>query len=313
MPYSTCTVKGTIMDSGNQPLSGKLIIKLDSNIINENTTPDGFLTTFERSYVITNGVVSIPLIESTTQNTTYWFQFFPLISPPSTYATESIHDFHALIPDVAEVEYQTIAKETGITTKNLDVSALYVARQILTNTVLSPLIFQAAQLYRQITKPLTGITDGATWFQYDKGLVWLYSQILNKWLSVLLNVGVVKRNISTAQVIDIPLLWSGQPGLLLSQVSIEFTVLAAPNDISNHWRLRTGRKSHSSETITQIGSDITSNSLAAGTKQKFNVSYAIPLTSSETDVFTVELVKTGSPGNININVTFLYSFFETYP
>lgn len=313
MSYTICTVKGTILDSGNNPLSGKLIIKLDSNIINENTTPDGFLTTFERSYTIAGGVVNIPLVESETQNTTYWFQFFPLVTSPSTYATESIHDFHAVIPDATEVEYQVIAKETGITTKNLDVSALYVSRQILTNSVLSPLIFQAAQLYRQTSKPLSGITDGALWFQFNKGLVWLYSQALNKWLSVLLNVGVVRRNVSTAQIIDIPILWSGQPGLLLSQISIEFTVLAAPNDASNRWIVKTGRKTHNSETVIQIGSDINSNTQSSGIKQKFNIAYALPFTSIEADVFTLELVKTGSPGNISINATFLYSFFETYP
>lgn len=313
MPYSICTVVGTILDSGNQPLSGKLIVKADTNLINENTTPDGFLTTFERSYVITNGVVSIPLVESETQNSTYWFQFFPLITAPSTYSIESIHDFHAVIPDVAQVEYQVIAKETGITSKNLDVSALYVARQILTNSVLSPLIFQSAQLYRQVAKPTEGLSDGALWFQINKGLVWLYSQSLNKWLSVLLNTGTTLRNISTSQITDLPIFWSNQPALLLSQVSIELTVLANPNDSSNRWIVKTGRKTHSSNTVIQIGSDIVSNNDSAGNKQKFNISYTLPLTSLTADVFTIELQKVGSPGNISVNATFLFSFFESFP
>ncbi len=68
-------IVGTIKDSAGTPLSGKLEITLDSQLIDTSTTPDSVHLPAKKVFTITNGAIALALAQSETSNLTYRFLF----------------------------------------------------------------------------------------------------------------------------------------------------------------------------------------------------------------------------------------------
>jgi hypothetical protein len=163
-------ITGTLKDSGNQPLSGQLIVTLDYPLVDDGTVPDSLLTLEPHTFAIANGVMQIELPESQTKQTTYHFQFQvtdtqerfffassgvaytgPTIQYQGNWYTGGVYqegtsqllyqtveanprtvlDFHAEVLNVASQEFSDL-QPTGITHDTLDTGALRVAQLIST-------------------------------------------------------------------------------------------------------------------------------------------------------------------------------------
>lgn len=144
--------------SGETLLDGILRVVLDTPIVDRTTTPDSIHSAIVENYIVTAGVVNINLPQSATYNVTYYFQFITLENITTYYlpngeqyngvthifsgqyytgATQTIasilltliqsqtekivDDFHAIVPNVASIEYADL-QQTGITTDTLDTS-----------------------------------------------------------------------------------------------------------------------------------------------------------------------------------------------
>lgn len=152
-------IVGLLRDSGRLPLNVTLRVTLDASFVDSSTTPDSFMLPVQRSFPISNGVLSIDLAQSETSNISYQFEILsttinavyftnagneysgPVIlhvdgiyyagfahSPTAAVlyrveqSTETlIESFHALVPNVLSVEF-TALKRTGISNDILDSS-----------------------------------------------------------------------------------------------------------------------------------------------------------------------------------------------
>ena len=325
MPGTICYITGTIKDTGGSPVSGKLVITLDANLNEQTTNPDSIWTRVPKEYIITAGVIDDPnvvspvgigLLESATQEVTYFFQFFRLISV-GIYDTKALIDFHEIIPDVAQVEFNSLAQETGITTTNLSTGAIKVAREILTNPVLSSLIFYSSQIFKSITKPVSNINgsilDGAIWMQTNRGLIWRYDLARSKFKTnpFIIQVGIRDTSASALTGILKQVPWLEFPSAVIERIDISLFVSVAPNDAANRWEVQAARQIKGSNTLLMIGNAISTNGSPVATNIK---SFTLPNVSMiETDLDTVgiQITKFGVPGNLTVSVTFSYSFLDS--
>jgi hypothetical protein len=309
MPNTICTLSGTLKDSGNTVLSGKMIVTLDINIEDQSTNPDSLLLVQPKEYIITNGTVSIPLVETETKQATYYFQFYRLISV-GVYDTKTLFDFHAIIPDVASVEIASLSKETGITTTNLSTGALKVANEILTNPTLANLIYASSQQFKGDTQPINSIvTAGAIWAQPIRGIFWRWDAIRSKWKSNVRELQIGIRNISASQLITKQVPVIEIPNILLERVDLRWYV-NTPNDSSNRWGIQLGNQLFNSDTLVNIGTAFSTSSLSTDAIVNQSLSPNSAFLNNNIDTFGMQVTKTGSPGNISVSATFSYSYLQ---
>lgn len=164
-------ITGRIEDSGGTGLSGILRVTLDAPLIDTSDNPDATQLPSPTDFAIASGVVSINLTQSETASITYRFEFltqtvttsyyFPdgeLYSGPKHYHTdnnwytgsahnedstllyefsetrsETLVDFHAMVPNTASCEFAALLP-TGITTDILDTSLRRLAELLTNNT-----------------------------------------------------------------------------------------------------------------------------------------------------------------------------------
>jgi len=321
MPNTLCYITGLIKDSSGVVLSGRLDVTLDANLEDQSTIPDGLLTRVTRSYIITNGIVDDPtvatpvgigLLESTTQQVTYFFQFFRLISP-GVYSTIPLFSFRALVPDIIATEFVGLARETGITTRNLSTGAIKVAREILTNPSLAPQIFYSSQVFRSDIKPVASVSgiinNNAIWIQPTRGIIWRYDEVRLKWKSLPREIQIGFRGVSVSSnyVRQVP--WLEYPNVVLERIDLRFFA-AAPNDVSNRWTIQPFYQTQASDTTIAIGSSTLTNASAAGTNIVISTLPNISFNATTLDNLGVNLTKLGSAGNLNFSTTFTYSHLE---
>ncbi|BAY64993.1 hypothetical protein NIES22_50940 [Calothrix brevissima NIES-22] len=128
-------ILGTLLDSGGNPITGKLRVTLSGNLIEVSANPDSIYLTQPSVFTITNGVVDINLDESETKKITYRFEFFKadgegnLIEP-------ALLDFYALVPNSTPVQLANLVP-TGMVNDVLDTGALRIAQLIASDTNLS--------------------------------------------------------------------------------------------------------------------------------------------------------------------------------
>jgi hypothetical protein len=163
------TITGTIRDSGNQLLSGKLVVTLDAQMVDPDT--DDILTVEPRTFAIASGAVSLDLPQTATEQVTQRFQFFveetittyyfqdgTIYAGPTHYHTDNqwytgaahtvdsvllnkqddtidrtVLDFRAIIPNQASVDFSELLP-TGITTEVLDTSIRRLAELLTSNS-----------------------------------------------------------------------------------------------------------------------------------------------------------------------------------
>jgi hypothetical protein len=202
------TIQGTLKDSGNQTINGRLRITLDGPLTNNAVVPNDLLVPEVYEYAIANGVINVTLKESATQNTTYRFEvlalsievnfFFlngePYLGPAhqhtdnkwytgETHTSESVEllrqenevertlsDFHAIVPNVNTVEFAELVP-TGITTDVLDTAIRRIA-ELLTSVVDYVEALRGGPRWK-------GGYDAATYYQKDDavsygGSSWMY-------------------------------------------------------------------------------------------------------------------------------------------
>lgn len=71
------TITGLILDSGNTPITGVLRVQLNAPLVDELTTPDGYLTTIPHDFEVVDGVLTdCVLKESETSQIGYTFSLF---------------------------------------------------------------------------------------------------------------------------------------------------------------------------------------------------------------------------------------------
>lgn len=325
MPGTVCFITGTIKDSGGYPVSGKLVITLDGNLSDQTTNPDSLLVGVPKEYIITNGVIDDPavttpigigLLESATQEITYFFQFYRLISV-GVYDTKTLIDFHEIVPDVATAEFESLARETGITTTNLSTGALKVAREILVNPVLAQLVFYSSQIFKSATKPVSNINgtllNDAVWIQPARGMTWRYDLARSKWKSTIFQVQVGIRNTTVSALGGIlkQSHWVEFPTVIIERIDIRFYVLAAPNDVTNKWAIQAVRQTEGSDTLVTIGSVINTNGFAVGTNQITSIKPNASFAAIDLDTVGLQITKTGSPGNLTVSATFTLSYLDS--
>ena len=131
---ATCTITGTLKDSGGQLLSGQLFVQLDGAIVDVDTIPDTTYLPKLRQFPIAAGVLNIALAQSETERTTYWFRFFANDATnveTGLERTPSI-DFHAFVPNQPSIEFSALVP-TGVTKDTLDTAIARLARILTLN------------------------------------------------------------------------------------------------------------------------------------------------------------------------------------
>lgn len=163
-------ITGKIEDSGGTGLTGTLRVTLDGPLVDTSDTPDAVQLPQSKDFVIAGGTVNITLTESATKNLTYRFEFFTTQTKNSYYfadgglytgpkhfwnnnwytgpthtadskllyeqvetQTQTLLDFHAIVPNVATCEFASLVP-TGITTDILDTSLRRLAELLTDNS-----------------------------------------------------------------------------------------------------------------------------------------------------------------------------------
>ncbi|MBD2256639.1 hypothetical protein [Pseudanabaena sp. FACHB-2040] len=137
------SILGIIADSAALPLSGTLAVSLPAPVIDDTTNPDSVYTTEPYSFTITNGVVNISLPATDIQQVAYHFVF------TETGADSPLLDFYAIVPSTTPVQFGSLIP-TGISSTNLDTSALRVAKLMGSDPQLGQLIKQPACVALQL-------------------------------------------------------------------------------------------------------------------------------------------------------------------
>lgn len=130
-------LKGIIANSTGVPLTGTLAIALMDIATTDTTDPDTIYTTAPTTLAITNGVLNAELPATEEEGIPYKFVF--------TKTGELTPEFtvFAIMPALGPVNFASFLP-TGITSRNLDVSAYRVGRIIAASSTLSQLIKQPA-------------------------------------------------------------------------------------------------------------------------------------------------------------------------
>lgn len=126
---------GTLLDSGGNPISGKLRVTLSGNMVEISANPDSIYLTAPYLYTVTNGVINLTLDESETKKITYRFEFFTL-DGSGNFITPALFDFYALVPNLSPVQFASLVP-TGMVNEMLDTGALRIAQLIAADTNLS--------------------------------------------------------------------------------------------------------------------------------------------------------------------------------
>jgi hypothetical protein len=306
-----CTIVGTIKDSGGNPLSGKLTYVLDSAIRDDSTTPDSLHVPEPVDYIVSSGVVNLPLEESETDRVSYHFRFYKQTAPgpPAVYATTPVKglDFHAVVSNTPTYEWASLAANTGIVTENLATGAVRVAREILTNPALAALITDATRLYRSLTPP-PGLTN-AVWIKPDTGDVFLWDGGRSLWITFPQEVNVFARNVSASAnvLLPVPLRLADTAQTIIHEVRIR-SAIQNPTNSTNRWDIQPLRQDTTAASATPFGSLISTASdptTAVRRTQSFNQLLA----ANQMDSLGLQLTRVGAPGNLlSIAATYRVSF-----
>lgn len=124
-------ILGTFLDSAGTPITGKLVVVLSGNLIDDGATPDSIYLPQPYTFDIVDGTLDIDLQESETSRITYNFQFFKT-DTEGEIIEPALLKFDALIPNLSPVQFAALVP-TGIVNDALDTGALRVAR-IISNT-----------------------------------------------------------------------------------------------------------------------------------------------------------------------------------
>lgn len=131
-------ILGTFLDSGGNPITGKLRVTLSGTLVEVSANPDSIYLVEPSLFTITDGVLDINLDESETKKITYRFEFFKtdgdgnLIEP-------ALLDFPALVPNSTPVQFANLVP-TGMVNDVLDTGALRIAQLIAADPNLSSTI-----------------------------------------------------------------------------------------------------------------------------------------------------------------------------
>lgn len=307
---SICNITGTITDGKGVPLDGKLVIQLDAPIINEDANPDEFRTTDPFEETITAGVVDIDLMETETAKVTYWFRFYK--SDGAGGYEETPHkdlNFHEIVPDADSYPWAYL-KPTGITTDNISTGAIRVAKQIMLNPALASLVGEATKLYRGATPPVTTIAD-VLWIKDGERSQWFYNASDSRWESNKLTVSAAVDGMAEngSLLVEIPTLEDYSQITLLG-VRLR-AVAIAPNDASNHWIFRAGYQEASSASLTAVTSDYNTGAISPSVLLNQYIPKNQLLNLSTVHRFGFSYNKLGSPGDLDLQVSFEFAFI--YP
>ena len=141
-----CNIRGTIVDSGGEVLSGELRVLLDTQLTDIDTDPDTVIVSRESPFVINNGIVDINLHESEIQQITYLFEFWPYAGTDTGFDNNPVISFRAMVPNQPTEEFGNLIP-TGITTDTLDSAIARMARIIINDASLLDTLAQAIAPY----------------------------------------------------------------------------------------------------------------------------------------------------------------------
>lgn len=121
-------ITGTIKDSGNNPLNGRLVITAN-NIISSGSN----LILQEPSiYTVTNGVVNVELASTDISNISYKFSVQVLRPTNENDEWFEIYSFNSTVPNVTSVDFTSLIA-TDYTPDQLDTGKFAIARILATN------------------------------------------------------------------------------------------------------------------------------------------------------------------------------------
>ncbi|BAZ39389.1 hypothetical protein NIES4101_53420 [Calothrix sp. NIES-4101] len=162
-------IVGKIVDSAGFPVTGELIVTLDSPLIDTSTNPDELHVLLPHTFTITSGVLTgVDLVESQTRNITYQFSVVAIASEDAYYLSDGteydgprilhtdsnwytgtfyeagqsqrlgvvsldirtpVLEFRAVVPNVASVEFASLIP-TGVSRDTLPTTVRQVAELI---------------------------------------------------------------------------------------------------------------------------------------------------------------------------------------
>lgn len=126
-------IVGLIKDSAGYLLSGKLVVKANSQITDSSTSPKSIITTKPFEFTITSGVVDINIKSSDIEQISYNFSFKVLAeNPDGQNEYVELFGFNALVPGVASIDFSELLP-TDFTVDQLDTGRFSIARIIATN------------------------------------------------------------------------------------------------------------------------------------------------------------------------------------
>lgn len=313
----TCEITGKILDSEQVLLDGMLAIKLDSVIVNDTDGVHEKYTHFSR---VENGEVSVTLQETETSKITYNFKFYPLRSDsanpiatavfPDDFEPLPIADFHSIVPDLPAYEYKDLRFQTGITTQSLTTATFAVAKELLTNPNLKPIITESLGLYSQNTKPIA--VDGSIWFGEDT-TPFRYDANLDKWISdirkLILSVDLAGTpTFPIDQIISAPLT-PDYLEIIVNSYTIKFTQVGTLNG-SNNYTISTGIIPP--DTVSKVTrASLSTNLGVAGESYVQLFSDGTSYDETEINQFYIEVDEVGNPGNLQqAEVIIAYQFVK---
>lgn len=297
-----CTITGNIYNSLGNPIDGALRVTLDSVIADE------FNQIYEKYpdvYIVDNGAINVLLEESESHKITYHFELFvlradspnPIASAifPEDFEAQAIADFHAVVPNLPAYTWDLIRFETGITTQSLSTAAFAVAKEMLENDNLLPIITSSLGFYNTATKPASSPDiiwfDPATNtpFQYDSGQAKFLSPIYTHVISM-------ESGNSTFpyEIIESNPFIEDFDEILIRSYTIKFTQVGTINATDNY-TINTGIIAPNT-TTKSIRASLDTDSGSAGNlfTQKFNDNVAY--NASSINNFFLEIIQNNNPG-----------------
>lgn len=191
---------GLLVDATGVGISGNLIVTPNSAIVFDNTTPKKLQLPQVKVFEIEDGVINIELNESETNNTSYNFDFKPLIGGVVQEESLKSFPFDAVIDNVASIDITDLVP-TSMVTDVLATGALRIGRVIAQTPTLAALV--------------GGLTPKGDWaastiYQYNNLVRYNYRLYICKSLSPI--IGVIPSDINPSWM-EIPVEPEGIIGL----------------------------------------------------------------------------------------------------
>lgn len=307
MPLNTCNITGTLFDSSGAPLQAELTFQTNSLVSDSGNIILPYLNVYTTGV---DGVVDVDVPVTEPQKVGMTISIKPLSVAGATIT------FTSAIPDQTSVPLEQLLPTTFATDRAAN-SAIRVARELLTNDTLVPLLASGFKVQVSDIAPDPNTTeDGVLWANSTQGL--LYSRekgIVNQWRTDLPATSMlILDDTSASKTVygPIPAVLSNSL-LFLGEVVASWSV-SGIHDNSNRYTFRVGYLEAGNTTpvwLTGTQSTFTVNTVSGNAEmQEFTSGYRV-LFPSDVRAYLTEVTKIGVPGPLTLTATCYHQTTKT--